>query len=110
MTKKYRVSKWTTEVSGEDLRNLREVELMNNSNPTIEFESEDLESAEKFFWNEILAISKYRNVITVYNVDCVELTLDELDDDGECIDSEYIDMRYAEPESDEELYDLLYGK
>lgn len=77
---------------------LESVELMNDANPTIIFESDDLESAKKFFNNEILDILQYRNVITVYYVDCLELTLDELDDDGECVDGECIEIRYAKPE------------
>lgn len=92
MKKSYQVLKWTAEV--------REKELQ-----SVEFESDSESEAYDFLEKEsgLLHIHKFDSCgLKFAEVDCLLLQKVEVDEDGDIIDCEYLDMRYPKIEEADE--------
>lgn len=99
--KKFQLLKWTTEVREKELQCLEEVELLDNHDPAVEFETESESEAYNYLEkeSELLCIHKFDSCgLKFANVDCLMLQEVEVDEDGDIIDCEYLDMRYPEGE------------
>lgn len=97
--KKFQVLRWTTEVTEKELQCLEEVELLNNHDPAVEFESDSENEAYDFLEKEsgLLYIRKFDSCgLKFAEVDCLMLQEVEVDEDGDVIDCEYLDIRYPE--------------
>lgn len=103
--KKYQVLKWTAEVSEKELQCLKEVELLNNHDPAVEFESDSEREAYDFLEKEsgLLHIHKFNSCgLKFAEVDCLLLMEVEVDEDGDVVECEYLDIRYPEVEEADE--------
>lgn len=101
MKKSYQVFKWTAEVKEKELQCLEEVELLDNHDPAVEFESDSESEAYNYLEkeSELLCIHKFDSCgLKFANVDCLMLQEVEVDEDGDIIDCEYLDMRYPKIE------------
>lgn len=101
MKKSYQVLKWTAEVREKELQCLEEVELLDNHDPAVEFESDSESEAYDFLEKEsgLLHIHKFDSCgLKFAEVDCLLLQEVEVDEDGDIIDCEYLDMRYPKIE------------
>ena len=99
--KKFQVLKWTAEVREKELQCLEEVELLDNHDPAVEFESNSKNEAYNYLEkeSELLCIYKFDSCgLKFANVDCLMLQEVEVDEDGDVVECEYLDIRYPEGE------------
>ena len=99
--KKFQVLKWTAEVREKELQCLEEVELLDNHDPVVEFETESESEAYNYLEkeSELLCIYKFDSCgLKFANVDCLMLQEVEVDEDGDVVECEYLDIRYPEGE------------
>lgn len=95
MKKSYQVLKWTAEVREKELQCLE----------AVEFESDSESEAYDFLEKEsgLLHIHKFDSCgLKFAEVDCLLLQEVEVDEDGDIIDCEYLDMRYPKIEEADE--------
>lgn len=101
MKKSYQVLRWTTEVREKELQCLEEVELLDNHDPAVEFESDSESEAYNYLEkeSELLCIHIFNHHgLKFANVDCLMLQEVEVDEDGDVVECEYLDIRYPEGE------------
>lgn len=99
MKKSYQVLKWTVEVREKELQCLEEVELLDNHDPTVIFETESESEAYNYLEkeSELLCIHIFNHGgLKFANVDCLMLQEVEVDEDGDVVECEYLDIRYPE--------------
>lgn len=103
--KKFQLLKWTTEVREKELQflffNGHSVDLLDDSNPTVIFETESENEAYDFLEKEsgLLHIHKFDSCgLKFAEVDCLLLREVEVDEDGDVVECEYLDIRYPEEE------------
>ena len=99
--KKFQLLKWTAEVSEKELQHLESVDLLIDSNPTVIFETESESEAYNYLEkeSELLCIHIFnRGGLKFANVDCLMLQEVEVDEDGDVVECEYLDIRYPEGE------------
>lgn len=103
--KKFQLLKWTAEVREKELQHLEEVELLDNHDPAVEFESDYESKAYDFLEKEsgLLHIHKFDSCgLKFAEVDCLLLMEVEVDEDGDVVECEYLDMRYPKVEEADE--------
>lgn len=99
--KKFQLLKWTAEVREKELQCLEEVELLDNHDPVVEFESDSENEAYNYLEkeSELLCIHIFNHGgLKFANVDCLMLQEVEVDEDGDVVECEYLDIRYPEGE------------
>ena len=103
--KKFQLLKWTAEVREKELQflffNGHSVDLLDDSNPTVIFETESESEAYNYLEkeSELLCIHIFNNCgLKFANVDCLMLQEVEVDEDGDVLECEYLDIRYPEGE------------
>ena len=103
--KKFQLLKWTVEVKEKELQFLffkdSDVDLLDDSNPTVIFETESESEAYDYLEkeSELLCIHIFnRGSLKFANVDCLMLQEVEVDEDGDVVECEYLDIRYPEGE------------
>jgi hypothetical protein len=103
--KKFQLLKWTAEVREKELQflffNGHSVDLLDDSNPTVIFETESESEAYNYLEkeSELLCIHIFNNCgLKFANVDCLMLQEVEVDEDGDVVECEYLDIRYPEGE------------
>lgn len=97
--KKFQLLKWTAEVSEKELQHLESVDLLIDSNPTVIFETESESEAYNYLEkeSELLCIHIFNHCgLKFANVDCLMLQEVEVDEDGDVVECEYLDIRYPE--------------
>lgn len=98
--KKFQLLKWTAEVREKELQFLC-VDLLDDSNPTVIFETESESEAYNYLEkeSELLCIHIFNHGgLKFANVDCLMLQEVEVDEDGDVVECEYLDIRYPEEE------------
>lgn len=96
--KKFQLLKWTAEVREKELQC---VDLLDDSNPTVIFETESESEAYNYLEkeSELLCIHIFNHCgLKFANVDCLMLQEVEVDEDGDAVECEYLDIRYPEGE------------
>lgn len=99
--KKFQLLKWTAEVRENELQCLEEVELLDNHDPAVEFESDSESEAYDYLEkeSELLCIHIFnQGGLKFANVDCLMLQEVEVDEDGDVVECECLDIRYPEGE------------
>lgn len=103
--KKFQLLKWTAEVREKELQflffNGHSVDLLDDSNPTVIFETESESEAYNYLEKEsgLLHIHKFDSCgLKFAEVDCLLLQEVEVDEDGDVVECEYLDIRYPEGE------------
>ena len=99
--KKFQLLKWTAEVREKELQCLEEVELLDNHDPTVIFETESESEAYNYLEkeSELLCIHIFNHCgLKFAEVDCLLLQEVEVDEDGDVVECEYLDIRYPEGE------------
>lgn len=99
--KKFQLLKWTAEIREKELQHLESVNLLIDSNPTVIFETESESEAHNCLEkeSELLCIHIFNNGgLKFANVDCLMLQEVEVDEDGDVVECEYLDIRYPEGE------------
>lgn len=103
--KKFQLLKWTAEVREKELQflffNGHSVDLLDDSNPTVIFETESESEAYNYLEkeSELLCIHIFNRCgLKFANVDCLMLQEVEVDEDGDVVECEYLDIRYLEGE------------
>lgn len=103
--KKFQLLKWTAEVREKELQflffNGHSVDLLDDSNPTVIFETESESEAYNYLEkeSELLCIHIFNRCgLKFANVDCLMLQEVEVDEDGDVVECEYLDIRYPEGE------------
>lgn len=103
--KKFQLLKWTAEVREKELQflffNGHSVDLLDDSNPTVIFETESESEAYNYLEkeSELLCIHIFNPCgLKFANVDCLMLQEVEVDEDGDVVECEYLDIRYPEEE------------
>lgn len=103
--KKFQLLKWTAEVREKELQflffNGRSVDLLDDSNPTVIFETESESEAYNYLEkeSELLCIHIFNHCgLKFANVDCLMLQEVEVDEDGDVVECEYLDICYPEGE------------
>lgn len=103
--KKFQLLKWTAEVREKELQflffNGHSVDLLNDSNPTVIFETESESEAYNYLEkeSELLCIHIFNHCgLKFANVDYLMLQEVEVDEDGDVVECEYLDIRYPEGE------------
>lgn len=103
--KKFQLLKWTAEVREKELQflffNAHSVDLLDDSNPTVIFETESESEAYNYLEkeSELLCIHIFNRCgLKFANVDCLMLQEVEVDEDGDVVECEYLDIRYPEGE------------
>ena len=103
--KKFQLLKWTAEVREKELQflffNGHSVDLLDDSNPTVIFETESESEAYNYLEkeSELLCIPIFNHCgLKFANVDCLMLQKVEVDEDGDVVECEYLDIRYPEEE------------
>lgn len=103
--KKFQLLKWTAEVREKELQflffNGHSVDLLDDSNPTVIFETESESEAYNYLEkeSELLCIHIFNYCgLKFANVDCLMLQEVEVDEDGDVVECEYLDIRYSEGE------------
>lgn len=103
--KKFQLLKWTAEVREKELQflffNVNSVDLLDDSNPTVIFETESESEAYNYLEkeSELLCIHIFNRCgLKFANVDCLMLQEVEVDEDGDVVECEYLDIRYPEGE------------
>lgn len=101
--KKFQLLKWTAEIREKELQflffNGHSVDLFDDSNPTVIFETESESEAYKYLEKEskLLCIHIFNYCgLKFANVDCLMLREVEVDEDGDAVECEYLDIRYPE--------------
>lgn len=97
--KKFQLLKWTAEVREKELQYLDDIDLLDDSNPTVIFETESASEAYDCLEteSELLCIHIFNHCgLKFAEVDCLLLQEIEFDEDGDVIDCEYLDIRYPE--------------
>mgnify|MGYP000047589435 FL=1 len=87
------------------MQHLEEVELLDNHDPAVEFESDYESKAYDFLEKEsgLLHIHKFDSCgLKFAEVDCLLLMEVEVDEDGDVVECEYLDMRYPKVEEADE--------
>lgn len=103
--KKFQLLKWTAEVRESELQflffNGHDIDLLDDSNPTVIFETESESEAYNYLEKEsellCIHIFNHRN-LKFAEVDCLLLQEIEIDEDGDVVECEYLDIRYPEGE------------
>lgn len=93
----------------QELQCLEEVELLDNHDPVVEFESDSESEAYDFLEkeNKLLCIHHFSNCgLKFAEVDCLLLQEVELDEDGNIIECEYINICYP----DAKKYDIIKAR
>lgn len=103
--KKFQLLKWTAEVREKELQflffNGHSVDLLDDSNPTVIFETESESEAYNYLEkeSELLCIHIFNYCgLKFANVDCLMLQEVEVDEDSDVVECEYLDIRYPEGE------------
>lgn len=99
--KKFQLLKWTAEVREKELQHLESIDLLIDSNPTVIFETESESEAHNYLEkeSELLCIHIFNHCgLKFANVDCLMLQEVEVDEDGDVVECEYLDIRYPEEE------------
>ena len=99
--KKFQLLKWTAEVREKELQHLESVDLLIDSNPTVIFETESEREVYEYLEkeSELLCIHKFNSCgLKFAEVDCLLLMEVEVDEDGDVVECEYLDIRYPEGE------------
>lgn len=103
--KKFQLLKWTAEVREKELQflffNGHSVDLLDDSNPTVISETESESEAYNYLEkeSELLCIHIFNRCgLKFANVDCLMLQEVEVDEDGDVVECEYLDIRYPEEE------------
>lgn len=103
--RKFQLLKWTVEVREKELQflffNGHSVDLLDDSNPTVIFETESESEAYNYLEkeSELLCIHIFNRCgLKFANVDCLMLQEVEVDEDGDVVECEYLDIRYLEGE------------
>ena len=99
--KKFQLLKWTAEVSEKELQHLESVDLLIDYNPVVIFETESESEAYNYLEkeSELLCIHIFNHCgLKFANVDCLMLQEVEVDEDGDVVECEYLDIRYPEGE------------
>lgn len=99
--KKFQLLKWTAEVREKELQHLESVDLLIDSNPTVIFETESESESYNYLEkeSELLCIHIFNHCgLKFANVDCLMLQEVEVDEDGDVVECEYLDIRYPEGE------------
>lgn len=103
--KKFQLLKWTAEVREEELQflffNGHSVDLLDDFNPTVIFETESESEAYNYLEkeSELLCIHIFNRCgLKFANVDCLMLQEVEVDEDGDVVECEYLDICYPEGE------------
>ena len=99
--KKFQLLKWTAEVREKELQHLESADLLIDSNPTVIFETESESEAYEYLEkeSELLCIHIFNHCgLKFANVDCLMLQEVEVDEDGDVVECEYLDIRYPEGE------------
>lgn len=103
--KKFQLLKWTAEVREKELQflffNGHSVDLLDDSNPNVIFETESESEAYNYLEkeSELLCIHIFNQCgLKFANVDCLMLQEVEVDEDGDVVECEYLDIRYPEGE------------
>lgn len=97
--------KWTAEVREKELQCLEEVELLDNHDPLWNLKAIPKAKRMTFLEKEsgLLHIHKFDSCgLKFAEVDCLLLQEVEVDEDGDIIDCEYLDMRYPKIEEADE--------
>ena len=101
--KKFQLLKWTAEVREKELQflffNGHSVDLLDDSNPTVIFETESESEAYNYLEkeSELLCIHIFNHCgLNFAEVDCLLLREVEFDEDGDVVNCEYLDIRYPE--------------
>lgn len=99
--KKFQLLKWTAEVSEKELQHLESVDLLIDYDPVVIFETESESEAYNYLEkeSELLCIHIFNHCgLKFANVDCLMLQEVEVDEDGDVVECEYLDIRYPEEE------------
>lgn len=103
--KKFQLLKWTAEVREKELQflffNGYSVDLLDDSNPTVLFETESESEAYNYLEKEskLLHIHKFNSCdLKFAEVDCLLLMEVEVDEDGNIEEYEYLNICYPEEE------------
>lgn len=103
--KKFQLLKWTAEVREKELQflffNGHSVDLLDDSNPTVLFETESESEAYNYLEKEskLLHIHKFNSCdLKFVEVDCLLLMEVEVDEDGNIEEYEYLNICYPEEE------------
>ena len=99
--KKFQVLKWTAEVKERELQYLDDINLLDDPNPTVIFETESESEAHNYLEkeSELLCIHFLNHHgLKFANVDCLMLQEVEVDEDGDVVECEYLGIRYPEVE------------
>lgn len=99
--KKFQLLKWTAEVSEKELQHLESVDLLIDYDPVVIFETESESEAYNYLEkeSELLCIHIFNHCgLKFANVDCLMLQEVEVDEDGDVVECEYLDIRYPEGE------------
>lgn len=81
------------------MQHLEEVELLDNHDPAVEFESDSESEAYDCLEteSELLCIHIFNHCgLNFAEVDCLLLREVEFDEDGDVVNCEYLDIRYPE--------------
>lgn len=99
--KKFQLLKWTAEVSEKELQHLESVDLLIDYDPVVIFETESEREVYEYLEkeSELLCIHIFNHCgLKFANVDCLMLQEVEVDEDGDVVECEYLDIRYPEGE------------
>lgn len=103
--KKFQLLKWTAEIKEKELQflflNESGVDLLDDSNPTVIFETESESEAHNSLEkeSELLCVHIFNHGgLKFANVDCLMLQEVEVDEDGDVVECEYLDIRYPKGE------------
>lgn len=99
--KKFQLLKWTAEVSEKELQHLESVDLLIDYDPVVIFETESEREVYEYLEkeSELLCIHIFNHCgLKFANVDCLMLQEVEVDEDGDVVECEYLDIRYPEEE------------
>lgn len=93
--KKFQLLKWTAEVREKELQflffNGHSVDLLDDSNPTVIFETESESEAYNY-------LEKESELLCIHIFNHLMLQEVEVDEDGDVVECEYLDIRYPEGE------------
>lgn len=99
--KKFQLLKWTAEVSEKELQHLESVDLLIDYDPVVIFETESESEAYNYLEkeSELLCIHIFNHCgLKFANVDCLMLQEVEVDEDGDVVECEYLNICYPEEE------------
>lgn len=103
--KKFQLLKWTAEVRESELQflffNGHDIDLLKDHDPTVILETESASEAYDCLEteSELLCIHIFNHCnLKFAEVDCLLLQEIEIDEDGDVVECEYLDIRYPEGE------------